>query len=146
MKTGWRKLLSPRLRASIRHEIRHAGRDTDQPDVNLRRFILVLCVLASAGCAVMNDPRFDGFEWTRSKRAELPVEWWAAGFDRVQTYCYHRAGWISNACAIYSAASCLIVAEREEAETPKWLADHERRHCAGWDHMNVAEAKPGIPR
>lgn len=99
----------------------------------LRRLITVLCALVLGACAVLEEPRFDGFEWTRSARGYLPVEWWAAGFDRVQTYCHHNAGWISNACAIYSSV-CLIVAEREETETPKWLAAHERRHCDGWDH------------
>jgi hypothetical protein len=97
----------------------------------LRRLLLLslvlLCAFLAFGCAT------DGYDWKQSSRGSLPVEWWAAGYDAVQTYCYHDPGYISRACAIYSSV-CLIVAEREEAETPKWLAEHERRHCLGWDH------------
>ena len=90
---------------------------------------LLLVSLLLTSCAT-----YDGYDWTRSGRPSLPVQWYVAGQEGVKARCHQYAGMTTNACAIYGAERCVIVAEVDEAHTPKWLADHERKHCAGWDH------------
>lgn len=90
--------------------------------------ILLACLLLTA-CAT-----YDGYTWTRSSRAALPVQWYATTQEGVKSLCHQRPGFTTYACAVYGSQACVIVAEQDEAHTPKWLADHERKHCAGWDH------------
>ena len=88
--------------------------------------ILLACLLLTA-CAT-----YDGYTWTRSTRPSLPVTWYATG--SVEGVHYLCGSHYDNACAKYGHWGCVIVAQMDEAHTPKWLADHERKHCAGWDH------------
>ena len=88
----------------------------------------LLLALLLSGCASLGD----GYEWTRSNRPSYPVQWYATGsVEGVHHLCRNSH---DNACAIYGHWGCVIVAQMDEAHTPAWLVEHERRHCAGWDH------------
>lgn len=100
--------------------------------MKLRRILLAAMVAVLGGCVLLNDDRVAG--WYRSARPSLPVAWLAAGQGGVKSLCAQEPGMTIHACAIYSSDACLIVAERIESETPKWIVDHERRHSAGWNH------------
>jgi hypothetical protein len=95
----------------------------------LRRLLLLafvaLCASYLPGCATE--------EWTRSDRPELKPVWIVVAQEMVQSVCRHNQGFVANACAIYGE-DCLIVAEQDEAHSPRWLVEHERKHCKGFDH------------
>ena len=86
----------------------------------------IIAVLLLSGCAT-----FDGYEWTRSARPDLPVQWYVATQEELRADCFPP----DSACARYGPYLCTIIAEQDEAHTPDWLVRHERRHCAGWDHL-----------
>ncbi len=91
--------------------------------------LVAICAINLAGCATT-----DGYEWTRSTRPSLPYIWQVSTAAEVQVECKGRANFTVHACASYYPKTCLIIAQTPEANTPRWIADHEIRHCEGWDH------------
>lgn len=91
----------------------------------------LLALLLLSGCACLGD----GYTWVRSDRPALPYRWQVVDQETLQARCGYRAGWTTNACARYLPGLCLIVAQESEADSPAWIVEHEKKHCAGFDHL-----------
>ena len=85
----------------------------------------------------------DGYEWYKTNREPLPVVWMPVGQEGVKAYCGPPPfkGYNIFACAIYERETCLIIAELPEDQTPRWIVEHERKHCAGFNHLSPLPIK-----
>jgi len=92
----------------------------------------LLLVLAS--CTTI-DGDYDGYTWVRSSRPPLPYRWQVVDQETLQARCQPPAGRTANGCAIYLPGLCLIVAQEPEDQSPSWIVNHEKKHCAGYDHL-----------
>lgn len=73
----------------------------------------------------------DGWE-TKPSHAPLPAEFVEASPQQVAAACRRPMGAVFG-CALrdYADDVCLIFAD---PHPPRWIADHERKHCLGYDH------------
>ena len=95
---------------------------------NSHRYIVSICLLLS-GCAT------DQYQWKQTRPpSEKPwVYIYALDTD---TLCRGLGSKVSFAlkiqgCSIWKERGCVIVIPENP---PKWLIEHEEKHCEGWDH------------
>jgi hypothetical protein len=97
--------------------------------------LATLAALAASGCAALVQD-----DWhAQANHPALPprhIEVASADLARV---CGQPAGMIVYGCAIrvFEPRLCLVYTP---PNSPAWVMAHELRHCAGWDHGDVASA------
>lgn len=98
----------------------------------MKILVTIAAALVVAGCAskpiTEQGGWQDGFTWFRMGPPAQRTEWKVVA--NLSPSCAPGA----LACAHYTRELCVIEARTPEAETPDWLAKHERAHCEGLDH------------
>lgn len=105
----------------------------------MKKFLSLFALVFFSGCAYL-APRDHEYVWTMSDRPALPsrvevVEEWP---DVVKnSICSEQS--ILHACAVYywipetkEYTECVIYTKYKFL--PKYLLEHEEKHCQGWDH------------
>lgn len=85
-----------------------------------------------SGCAALNGG-LDAYAWRPSPTwpALRPV-WVVVGQEGLRARCGSgKAACVKRDLEI---RVCFIYAERSRIETPRWLVEHEWKHCEGYDH------------
>lgn len=98
---------------------------------------LIFPLVFLAGCAINSSVRIAN--WPPLKVVENYVSS-ATMFDRCQKY----APWgsIVEACAEFDlAAGVCNIYYNKEFPPPQRIIDHEREHCAGYDHVGGTEMR-----
>lgn len=107
---------------------------------------IILLALMLTGCAI--DSRYT---WILSNPASTQVEWVTVSKPDLYRNCGYSTEQIPDlyACAFqnYETGECVIFSVATEAVAQQILtgqydiATHERRHCAGWRHQSLVNAK-----
>jgi len=91
--------------------------------------VLVVIIMVS-GCATFDYVWWKAWPesvkpWVYVTALDVPLACHTLGFDPDRT-----KGRI-NACAQWRHEGCLVVLP---SDAPRWLIEHEERHCEGWVH------------
>jgi hypothetical protein len=78
-------------------------------------------------------------EWEPlASHPSLPAVFFNVDSDRIARECGNAPGVYVHGCAQrdFSARLCRVYTR---ANPEDWLVEHERKHCAGWDHAALPE-------
>lgn len=95
----------------------------------MKRAALVLAMIATAGCATIGHERVEGWP-------ELVVTEYRVSAAEMRARCSKYTGFLQVplACAEYNLATLRCDIWLDEGFAPAWVLEHERLHCAGFDH------------
>ena len=98
------------------------------------------CLVSLSGCQLMVEADWYP-ERTLPPLDPIHVE---VAASQLPGLCSNQPGMLLYGCAKrdYTARVCVIYTERDP---PQWLMDHERKHCAGWDHRTLRAAEMRRP-
>lgn len=106
--------------------------------LTLRRAFLVALVLAAAA-PLISKGAYE--EWhPEPTHAPLPPFYYQVSAELLQAICRFSVphGWVAHSCVerSYHEGRCIIYVDHD---MPKWLKEHEEKHCAGYDHKPLTE-------
>lgn len=108
----------------------------------ITQLIAALLVLLLSGCSVMSHQQVEG--WPRLEIVEHYVK-----HDQMVERCarYVGFGMVPAACAEFDLAGgkCHIWFS-SESMTPRFIVEHERLHCAGFDHVGSTNMRNALAR
>lgn len=72
-------------------------------------------------------------QWHKAAEPSKEIRWLVASQEVITSFdkC-DKLGVL--ACTVRNGDRCLIFARQPEAETPRFIVEHERKHCDGYDH------------
>lgn len=91
-----------------------------------------LALLLLTGCATNSEGWFE-----HPVHPGYPYTWVVVpNYTALQVTCDTKTGFVAAGCAKWNSkyAHCVIYAEDTEANAPKWLREHELKHCRGFTH------------
>lgn len=94
---------------------------------------VVFLAFALSGCSA-HAGIFDTV-WTQSRTA-APKPWLYVEVRDPATVCKQAGARVAmnaaaHACSSWSTGGCVIYLPKD---APRWLVEHEEKHCAGWTH------------
>lgn len=97
--------------------------------------------LLAAGCSAL--PVDESWEGTPTHKP-LPAVFIEVDSDGIARYCGDRPGTYVHGCARrdYESRACFVFTR---AKPQPWLVEHEKKHCAGWDHPTRVNAAQWVP-
>ncbi len=93
---------------------------------------ILAAIMVTAGCASA-EPAFD-YDWKLTREASVKP-WLYVSVQDAEQVCREKVGNISSerilGCATWAPVNCVIY---YELGAPRWVIEHEERHCEGWTH------------
>jgi len=110
-------------------------------EIRLRSWFCLAFPLALGACAYL--PANEEWEPKPGHQA-LPATFAQVDGQGIRSHCGDPRGVYLHGCAVrdFDKHVCVVYTR---ADPQKWLIDHERRHCDGWDHPGTQKTALGSP-